>query len=131
VSWFPAARETGAGLVRGTDLSVALVEIGCNWRSVEILKKSKDLVSPDASAFATAGPICEKPTSILIRYAELVEIELPEMRDWVIGRARGKFKMFNRFEYENLPWRVHKEFIGVNFRFKDTSDALLFKLFWS
>jgi hypothetical protein len=117
--------------VLGVDVGVSLIEISCNWRSVKNLRTTKDSVFPCAEALESQGvTICEQPTSVLIPFHERDDINIIEMRDWLMANSRKRFVMFNRFRFETYKYRIDRAYLGVNFRFTQPEDAFLFKLFY-
>jgi len=112
-------------------LGAAEVDIACNWRTITYLRNSKRELLPDFEVLRQGIKVSDNCNSVLIRLPERPELDLMEMRNWVTSRARGKFKMFNRFRFEEQRIRVEKTYVGVNFLFEDDSDACLFKItFW-
>lgn len=111
-------------------MGVSLVEIACNWRNISQLRSSKLSALPTFDALKTGQPICEAATSVFVGLPTRLDIEVTDIRDWVRDNTRSKFRLYNRFQYEDHAIRVEKTYMGVNFRFEDAHDACLFKLFW-
>jgi len=129
----PRAHDT----IKGVPVGVEIVEIGCNWRSVANLRSSRETLWPGIEILREQGiPICEKPTSILLPLHVREDIRTVELRDWLDGRAkekkreRGWVKMFNRFNYDEQKFQIKRAYLGVNFRFEESEDAFLFKMFY-
>ena len=110
-------------------MSVSLLEMGCNWRSVASLAK-RSSVMPSLDVLQARGvAICERPTSVLVDFCDDRK-DIVEVRDWVSEQVHHPFKMFNRFSYCLKDYRTERKYIGVNFRFRDENDAFFFKLTW-
>ncbi len=114
---------------RGFSLGVSLVEIACNWRTITHLRSAKPIL-PDFSILSRGSTICEQPSSVFIEMPQRMDIGVTELRNWVTDNTRKKFRLYNRFQYEEHAVRIEKSYMGVNFRFEDSHDACLFKLFW-
>jgi hypothetical protein len=100
-----------------------------NWRGINSLRSSK-YVLPQIETLKMEGvAICEKPTSVLIPL-HLSTTDIVEMRDWIAFQGYTKFKIYNRFQFQEYIYRVDREIIGTNFRFADEKEAFYFKLFW-
>jgi hypothetical protein len=109
---------------------LSLVELACNWRSIQNLKKSKDVSWISSEMLIGGASICEKPTSVFIPRTRFIEIDISEMRDWVTEFILYKYKMYNRFRYETRPYRLDREYLGLSVRFESSDDALYYKMYW-
>lgn len=111
-------------------MGVSLVEIACNWRNISQYRDSKISALPTFEALKAGHPICEAASSVFVGFPVRPDIEVTEIRDWVRDNTRSKFRLYSRFQYEDHAIRVQRAYMGVNFRFEDSHDACLFKLFW-
>jgi hypothetical protein len=108
-------------------LGVEVFEIACNWRTVTNYKKTERLQTLDRSQ---AVPICEKPTSVLLEIPNKPHLDIMMLRDWMNANYPRAFKMYNRFMVDEGVYRIHRQFLGTNFRFLDQTVAATFKLWW-
>jgi hypothetical protein len=114
-------------------LGVEVLEILCNWRGINNLRSAKqETLWPSIESLRHQGVVpCEKPTSVLLALPQRDDIDIMELRDWLDLNAKGHFKMFNRFNYDEQRYQIKRAYVGVNFRFTDPKEACLFKLFWT
>jgi len=124
MTWFPAV-----GLFfEGRRVTTSVIELKCNWGSLKNWGTQSRF--PTGTTFDNGDGPSDELTSIFLPLKNRADIEIADLRDWLVAMAGKRFSIWGRFAIEHNTYRIDRDFLGATFRFENQDEAVLFKLFW-